>query len=89
MPTERERQLLNIIADPVLKTGHKLTLVVLALSDGLVMHELLARMGMKEIRRATMQRYLQVLEDRGFVDRRRTEGSGSAFVYSLTAFYRL
>lgn len=75
-----------ILADRVLKPGHKLTLIALVGGKELKIYELMSRVGMDLHDRATMQRYLKVLEDRGYVVRRRNpdDRSDTAFYYALT-----
>lgn len=63
--------ILKIIALPVLTPGHRMTLILLHLHpNGLSMAELLALTAMAPGERATMQRWLKVLIERGYVTRR-------------------
>ena len=81
--------ILDIIRTPILNNGHRLTLIVLRLHpEGLTIRELLAAMAMNEGERATLQRYLAVLIERGYACRYRrgSYNSDPAYVYCLTEF---
>lgn len=83
---DRDNAIAAILADRVLKPGHKLTLIALVGGKELTIYELMSRVGMELHDRGTMQRYLKILEDRGYVVRWRNpdDRRDTAFYYALT-----